>query len=335
MATIRDIAAEARLSIGTVSKILNGKRKGSRSDVIRNAQRVYAIAQRLNFRPNAAARALVRRRSSMVGILLRNTQAHRFHFLAAFELILGINERLQSAGYLTTLLRVGDIAGKDREVPRIFQEKLIDGLIIISGMPPDIVAKIETFFEQAIWVESSVWHPNNCIRRDEVATGELVAQALLDAGCRHLLWVGPPPVASSHFSVAQRLEGARRTAHVAQVPMEIHEPEDPYIISEELVRGLTPRTGVIAYNSLIAQALANQAGRFGKNAGRDFGLVSCDSEADGAVTFPQLSRAEFDRFGMGVAAAEMFLRMQSGLIKKRASQLVSSQWIAGTTLGLY
>ncbi len=37
MATIRDIAAEARLSIGTVSKILNGKRKGSRSDVIRNA----------------------------------------------------------------------------------------------------------------------------------------------------------------------------------------------------------------------------------------------------------------------------------------------------------
>jgi LacI family transcriptional regulator len=98
MATIRDIAAEARLSIGTVSKILNGKRKGSRSDVIRNAQRVYAIARRLNFRPNAAARALVRRRSSMVGILLRNTQAHRLHFLAAFELILGMNERLQSAG---------------------------------------------------------------------------------------------------------------------------------------------------------------------------------------------------------------------------------------------
>lgn len=332
MVTIRDIAQEAGLSIGTVSKILNGKRKRTRSDIIRNAERVNAIARRLNFRPSGAARALVRKRSSMVGILIRNTQAHRFHFLAAYELILGINEQLQAAGYLTALLRVGDIEGKDQEVPRIFEERLIDGLIVVSGMPTEVVSKVQTFFDQAIWLESNVWHPHNCLRRDEVAVGRMVAQALIDASYTDLLWVGYKPSVSNHYSVTERLEGVKLSADAARLAVRVQLLEGNLSISEELIRSLTARTGVIAYNSLMAQTVANTASLVGHHAGRDFGLVSCDSEADGQVTFPQLSRAEFDRFGMGVMAADMFLRMQADPATACVSQVIPGQWTSGTTI---
>src|SRR5204863_8789238 len=63
--TIRDVAAEAGVSIGTASKALNGQGK-LRPET---RERVAEVAQRLGFAPNTLAQALLAGRSFTVGLI--------------------------------------------------------------------------------------------------------------------------------------------------------------------------------------------------------------------------------------------------------------------------
>ena len=63
--TIRDVAAEAGVSIGTASKALNGQGK-LRAET---RERVAEAAQRLGFAPNTLAQALLAGRSFTVGLI--------------------------------------------------------------------------------------------------------------------------------------------------------------------------------------------------------------------------------------------------------------------------
>ena len=66
MATIREVAAKAGVSIATVSYVLNDSRKVRPQ----TEQRVLWAAKELGYAPNAAARSLVIGRSSIVGLVV-------------------------------------------------------------------------------------------------------------------------------------------------------------------------------------------------------------------------------------------------------------------------
>src|SRR3954454_7341445 len=71
--TIRDVARDAGVAVGTVSKVLNGN--GQLSEATRS--RVLQSVERLQFVPNAFARSLNAQRSYTVG-LLTNDNFGRF-----------------------------------------------------------------------------------------------------------------------------------------------------------------------------------------------------------------------------------------------------------------
>jgi LacI family transcriptional regulator, galactose operon repressor len=66
MVTIKDVAREAEVSVGTASQALRG------SSVVREItrRRVLAVATRLRYQPSALARGLVTRRTHTVGLLI-------------------------------------------------------------------------------------------------------------------------------------------------------------------------------------------------------------------------------------------------------------------------
>ena len=66
MATLKDVAREAGLSVGTVSRVLNNR--GYISEETR--QSVSQAMKKLNYQPNEMARALSRSRSSMIGVIV-------------------------------------------------------------------------------------------------------------------------------------------------------------------------------------------------------------------------------------------------------------------------
>src|SRR5690554_6672535 len=66
MATIKDVAKEAGLAVGTVSRVLNNR--GYISDKAR--KKVYEAMKRLNYKPNEIARSLYRKKSNILGVIV-------------------------------------------------------------------------------------------------------------------------------------------------------------------------------------------------------------------------------------------------------------------------
>jgi len=102
MVSLRDIAREAGVSIKTVSNILNGRNKELWPDSIQRSRRIRAIASRLGYRPNQAARAMRIRKTCQIGVLMpsiRNpTSAHVAETLNevldahGYKMLLGLTE---------------------------------------------------------------------------------------------------------------------------------------------------------------------------------------------------------------------------------------------------
>ncbi|MGR5128179.1 substrate-binding domain-containing protein [Photobacterium swingsii] len=66
MATIKDVAKEAEVSIATVSRVINKSPKASKASV----ESVTKAMAKLGYRPNAAAKALVSQSTNTVGVLV-------------------------------------------------------------------------------------------------------------------------------------------------------------------------------------------------------------------------------------------------------------------------
>ncbi len=90
MATIKDVAKAAGVSIATVSRVYNG------SDLVRGetARRVLEIAGRLGYVPHAGARSLSTNRTHTIGVLLPDLYGEFFS-----EVIRGIDQTAQRHGY--------------------------------------------------------------------------------------------------------------------------------------------------------------------------------------------------------------------------------------------
>lgn len=126
--TIRDVAREAGVSVATVSRVLNA------SGPVREETRrvILAVAERLRYMPNTAARSLSTRRTGMVGVLLPDLYGEFFS-----EVIRGIDQTVQSNGY-HVLISSSHNAREEIEAALRAMRGRVDGLIL---MAPDLDAE--------------------------------------------------------------------------------------------------------------------------------------------------------------------------------------------------
>lgn len=118
--TIEDIAREAKVSIATVSRVINNSKAVSTE----LHQRVYDVIQKNNFKPNSLARGLVTKKSNMIGIVIPDISNPVFGALTK-----GINSICQHMGYTLMVCESGGIQEKELELLKILSDKMIDGVL--------------------------------------------------------------------------------------------------------------------------------------------------------------------------------------------------------------
>src|SRR6266516_1040210 len=107
MVTIKDVARAAGVSVATVSRVHND------SGLVTQAtrRRVRAVAARLRYSPNAAARSLSTNKTATIGVLLPDLYGEFYS-----ELIRGIDQTAQRHGY--HLLVASSTTRRGRSRPR-------------------------------------------------------------------------------------------------------------------------------------------------------------------------------------------------------------------------
>lgn len=119
---IRFIAAKAGVSPATVSRVLNGSKPVS--EAVRS--RVMAEVEKYGYRPNMLARALIIRKSNLLGVVTPNVSSY-FHA----RMIASIEETAARRGYNVIVTNVSTDYDREKESVRIFAERQVDGIILM------------------------------------------------------------------------------------------------------------------------------------------------------------------------------------------------------------
>ncbi|HLR36120.1 MAG TPA: extracellular solute-binding protein [Tissierellales bacterium] len=121
MATIKEVAALAGVSIGTVSNVLNGKTKNL--DLI---NKVEIAMKELGYRPDANARSLKRDKSGLIGLILPNPINPEFTALISY-----IESMLYERGYSVLLNFTYDNRFIEQKSIDKCLEQRVDGIILL------------------------------------------------------------------------------------------------------------------------------------------------------------------------------------------------------------
>ncbi|MFG1702485.1 GH1 family beta-glucosidase [Nonomuraea sp. M3C6] len=125
--TLETVAARARVSRATVSRVVNGE--ASVSPDVRAT--VMRVVQELGYVPNAAARSLVTRRTNTIALVL-SVPRHGGDPLTA-AVVQYVTSMLEGAGKQITLM-LADTAESHRRIVQHVEARLVDGVVLL---PPD------------------------------------------------------------------------------------------------------------------------------------------------------------------------------------------------------
>jgi DNA-binding LacI/PurR family transcriptional regulator len=211
--TIEDVAAEAGVSVATVSRALRGLPNVTPT----TRERVQQVAARLDYRPDPAAARLAAGRTGTVTIAVPSLNGWYFSTVVA-----GAEAVCADAGLEFQVVAVSSPAQRDRlldESRRL--ERRTDGLILVDiTIDPAQVASLEQRNIGLATVGSNVvGHPSVCI--DDERVGELAAEHLIGLGHERIAVIGGRPEGPLSFVVPDaRWRGFRRTVMAAGLDLD-------------------------------------------------------------------------------------------------------------------
>lgn len=172
--TMKDVAREAGVSLGTVSKVINGIPVGEQY-----RKRVEAATEKLGYQVNNYARGLKTNKTHCVALVMPSLH-HPFFAVLVNEL----SECLMQQGYRSLLMITNYDSLVEKKCFSLAQQNKIDGIIALTYSP-------DLDVDESISVVTIDRHISNhpCVSSDNFHGGELAAEKLMELGCKKLLFL--------------------------------------------------------------------------------------------------------------------------------------------------
>lgn len=124
--SLKDVAQEAGVSVCTVSRVINDTYRHKVSDATR--KKVYAAMKKLNYEPNLNARALVKKRTFLIGLLVS-----RLVVSFVSDIVQGIQDEADKHNYSILFYSTYNDVAKEKACFEALRRKRVDGIIYMPG----------------------------------------------------------------------------------------------------------------------------------------------------------------------------------------------------------
>jgi DNA-binding LacI/PurR family transcriptional regulator len=315
-ATLADVARAAAVSTASASRALT--RPEAVSDALR--LKVSEAATALGYIPNSAARALVRRRSGLIGVLTGNLE--RPGMTAALA---ALEERFSDAGW-AALLASGSTSSASLANARALVGLGVEGLVFLGVSVP---ANLGAVAGMAGLPSVSSERPDDTgfsagAGLDLGHALKLVGDYLAQLGHSHLVVLTE---ADSTFGDLVRPGNGSAIATLQRVTL----GEEP--IAESLLRCLALHdspTAAICSSDAVALALMHACASHGIDIPRRFSVVGFGDTPLARCTAPTLTSVRIAARSAGLAAADYLLALLDGGVPNHA-ELPIKLMVRGST----
>lgn len=310
-ATLADVAALAGVSPTAASLVLNN-RPGSRLS-IQAAERIRAAADRLDYRPNPAARSLRMGKTHTVAFLSDDVTITRY----ASAMIRGVLDVAEQHRHTVLMAETGSNPRRVREALRAMLDRQPDAVLFgMMGAKEIDVPKVPAGLPVALINSTSpLGYPS--VLPAEFEAGRAVAQTLVDAGHRDIAIIGLDVESASDprlsVTVAERYRGIFDALGAAGVepcwayPTFLWEPEVGYRAMRKLLASPARPTGLICLNDRLAFGAYQALGEAGRRVPDDLSVVSFDDDIIACYLRPGLTTAAIPYEEMGRRAMAMLM----------------------------
>ena len=311
MPNMKQIARMARVSLGTVSHVLNG------SAAVREPLRlrVMEAVEALGYQPSQLARGLRRDKTNMIGMIIPDITNPFFP-----AVVRGAEDVAFSNGYRLILCNTDNDHAKEIAHLNELRTYLPAGLIVIPSNFSDLTIQAQSYRKGGTsivcvdrlpghWLGDSV-----TVANDEGAYR--ATRYLIQLGHRRLATIIGP----QHLTIAQqRVSGFRRALHEAKIaisPEYIQETtfdrQGGYAKAQILLRLLPRPTAIFAGNDLIALGVLLAVRDAGLRCPDDVSVIGFDDLEFAEVTDPSLSSVYQPGYQLGTTAAQILLSRFAG-----------------------
>lgn len=304
MANIKDVAKAAGVSVSTVSRVINN----SASVVPEKRQAVLSAMERLSYRPNTLARALVNNRSDCIGLLVGEIDSPFFG-----QLMSSVHGKSMEHGKHVIITAGYNHLEQERDAIQFLQERRCDALILhTKALPDDEIVELFKQPTPVILINRLIpgWE-SRCVYLDNEHGAYLATRHLLLKGHTNIAYIG------TNIAIEDgedRIAGYRRALEEAGIAFDSGKvvkafPDEEggnYAMAEVLARQ-TGVTALFAYNDAMAAGAMMLLQDSGYQVPDEISVVGFDDVILARILKPHLTTIRYPIHEMGTLAAQLIL----------------------------
>jgi LacI family transcriptional regulator len=304
-ASIYDVAKAAGVSAATVSRVLSG----ARSVRPESAAAVLAAVEQLGYRPNQLGRALRRRSTQAIGMIVPRVDNPFFP-----SVVQHIEEYLRLQGYALLLCTSNDDPDIEAQRLDMLTERQVDGLLISPCHQTRSLPAVRRAAERIplVQLDRSVEEETYDFVGVDDAGGirQLVAH-MRSLGRRDIAYVGGDrgnwSGAHRHTAFLAALDGQRPEDHPERVLLASFSELWGREAAEQLLASRTPPDAIVCGNDLIALGVISTAARLGLRVPQDVTVSGYDDISMAVLAQPSLTTVRQPVAELTKQAAELLL----------------------------
>jgi LacI family transcriptional regulator len=327
---IYDVARESRVSVFTVSAVINNK------DHVRALlkKRVEAAILKLGYRPNSLAQSLANERTRTIGVIVPDISNPFFPLV-----VRGAEDTAQKRGYTILLCNSDGLPEKEELYVDLLISKRVDGILLTKSagdLNPRLIQVLsEMNIPTVLMMRTYPALTDDAVVTDDREGSFQAVSHLARVGHKRIAMVGGPLNVSNG---RERLQGFKKAlkAHGLRYDAELVYEGDYHIDSGRNAGvSILPHRpdAVFVANFLMTVGFLQAAREMGMRCPVDFGLVTLDDYPWSQLFDPPLTAVELPKYEVGCAATELLLDRIDGKTTKATTRKIMPQMLVRESCG--